>query len=667
MPVCPPCRRCSKKGISCTFEEGPGPRKRPSRPGSGRADGGQSQSGWSEEGNALTFSPLSHALFFEHHAGTGIHDNFASDPGPFALETFGAFHDPFGTVPEPPEALSAPRTSSSSSTGSVASPLVQDVQHSQTAQQTRAESLEFLPGAFSFYIGPTGVSDVYLLSREAYDERNVTKPRVSGLKYRRLGRPAISEDKVVDQPTLFGITDKNLIERAEPRLDSQEVDNAWTELWKLLSPAAAWNLIQLYARFVDPYFPVLSRHQIPDSPDELSNMSLALLTAICATALPFLMYDEKLVHLLLHPPSSEQLYRLCWLGLSQELHAPSLTTVQAGLLLLQRLPTNYYLSDTAFTWSLISSTLAAGQTIGLHRDPSTWNSVPLWERRLRRRLWWSLWTMEKWIAVARGMPSHLHDEDYDVLDLRPDDIDDSLSDAPQTKSHFYYLTTLTAILCDVRETYYTVRGSRRTSADLPYSLDAARPIRVRLKDWRDQLPSTLKFNTSKEAHSSSRMGFGEQDLDGNASVHLSYIVTHMSLFRALLRPLSSSHQRQQSTALLDGATAVTRGALLCVREFVEFVETLTDVQWNAFWHSWSRAGFAMAGSFMVHLLHVVSRPGRTGGDGFSEERAELQGLVKRWRWANRVAANGAAGMKGLTNLGLLRVETLLNNFAEMEA
>ena len=161
----------------------------------------------------------------------------------------------------------------------------------------------------------------------------------------------------------------------------------------------------------------------------------------------------------------------------------------------------------------------------------------------------------------------------------------------------------------------------------------------------------------------------------------------MTLFRALLRPLerwrhrdgddddnnsnNNSVRRPQSeraeAAMLEGARAVVRGSLLCVRDFVGFLEGLRDAQWNAFWHSWSRPNFAIAGSFMVHLLHVTSSSSPSLGPSslrgrelaFGEEDRELRALVRRWRMAIRVSANGAAGARGLANLGLLRVETML--------
>lgn len=107
-------------------------------------------------------------------------------------------------------------------------------------------------------------------------------------------------------------------------------------------------------------------------------------------------------------------------------------------------------------------------------------------------------------------------------------------------------------------------------------------MRVRLKDWRDNLPSNLK-------PVSNAVVSGE-DLDGNGSLYLSYIVTHVALLRALLRPLDRwptiiKVNKEEPDATYEGAKAVVTGALLCVKEFVEFVERLTGAQWNAFWHS----------------------------------------------------------------------------------
>ena len=165
---------------------------------------------------------------------------------------------------------------------------------------------------------------------------------------------------------------------------------------------------------------------------------------------------------------------------------------------------------------------------------------------------------------------------------------------------------------------------------------------------------------------------GNQDMDGSGSLYLSYIVTHITLFRALLRPLDRWHETTLQSPtngeeLITAARAVIKGSILCIKELVELLETLTSLQWNAFWHSWSRPNFAIGGSFMVHLLHITSavRAVRRGSMGdvvelvFGNEDTELRGWIARWRSASRASATGAAGAKGLANLGLLRVETML--------
>ncbi|KAJ5387964.1 hypothetical protein N7509_010505 [Penicillium cosmopolitanum] len=591
MPLGPPCHRCTNKDQGCTFEEAPGPRK--------RAKLGESISGTIESND----NPDEWL-----HVFTETRPNVEQSDEVWTPEEAcrGQLVNERDFEPQtqrtesrsPPTSMSAPDlnlTARIDSRGSIASssgesppsrrgPVSRD-------SPSRMDSLESIPGAFSFYIGPTGVSDIHILSHQPYDDQNVSLPKVNGLKYRIMNGSRQKNDESFDlsPPTVFGITNHSLLAKAEPKLDPELLDNAWPRLWAMMDSTEAWHLIQLYSRYVDPYFPILSKHQIPPSPTELHDMPLALLTAICATALPFIMYDGGLYTLLLNPPSSEQLYRLCWLCISQELHTPSLATLQACLLFQQRLPTNIYLSDTAFAWSLMSTSLAVAQTIGLHRNPESWSSIPSWEKRLRCRLWWGLYVVEKWVALTRGMPSHLSDDDYDVSLPRQDIlVQNTLSDSPDTRSHLYHLATLTMILSDIQRTFYTVKAIGKTSNDLQYSLDLARSIRVRLKDWRDNLPSNLKPTHNTPNTSSTRPSAG--DLEGNGSLYLSYIVTHVALLRALLRPLGrwpAIIQRNQDMGegTYDGAKAVVKGALLCIKEFVEFIEKLTGAQWNAFWHS----------------------------------------------------------------------------------
>ncbi|KAF4817672.1 hypothetical protein CGCTS75_v012305 [Colletotrichum tropicale] len=108
-----------------------------------------------------------------------------------------------------------------------------------------------------------------------------------------------------------------------------------------------------------------------------------------------------------------------------------------------------------------------------------------------------------------------------------------------------------------------------------------------------------------------RLSDGEDEMYGIGAVYLCYIITHMTLFRALLRPLDrwpaiALQSPNEAEGLFNAAKAVIKGSILCVKEFVEMLENMTGSQWNGFWHSWSRQNFAIGGSFMVHLLHITS-------------------------------------------------------------
>lgn len=71
-------------------------------------------------------------------------------------------------------------------------------------------------------------------------------------------------------------------------------------------------------------------------------------------------------------------------------------------------------------------------------------------------------------------------------------------------------------------------------------------------------------------------------------------------------------------------------------------------------------------SVSSHDYHAGDSTHNRNSRSFHAEIRELEQWIKRWRWANRISANGAAGVKGLTNLGLFKVETILNKLEQTE-
>lgn len=420
----------------------------------------------------------------------------------------------------------------------------------------------------------------------------------------------------------------------------------------------AVRLARLYFRFVYPYFPIISKtHYFYGLRERLKQSPLSLRAALIATGLAFASYDDVLATTLAHSfPSTQRLWQIVWLTVTHEMHTPHLATLQSCLLLLQRVNSDRYVMDTPFRWSLIAWSVALAQSLGLSTDCSDWQNIPAWEKRVRRRLWWAIYVVDKWSFMSAGLVSHIRDDDFDVSPLTTDDfvIDRPLSvsdtgqvskegwryDSSERTWHFLHLVQLSMILADILNAYFSVRASRRTQQDFGLCLEIARPFRTRLKEWKADFDAySLRLLTSETRSSTS-------DLDGNASLGLAYPVVTIMLFRALLRPLESpSSSLEDAARMVAGREAVRMGAKACCVESVEFVEGLRRNAWDAFWPSWARAGFATVSSLMVRLLITAES---------QAEKQDLENLIGRWRWQLRTG-----GSSGIMSLGLLRLDRSL--------
>jgi hypothetical protein len=449
-------------------------------------------------------------------------------------------------------------------------------------------------------IGETGESNPYLLRHYRYDEND--ECTISKLTYRRI-RSSAQQNGLPGEtgvpPAVFMLADDALAQKGEPRVEDEVLAKYRSDISGMVTEQEALRLIGLFFRFVYPYFPILSKSELFSdgklSPSVLRVLPLSLLSAVYATALPFMLYDDLLATTIVHsPPPAHQLFRISWSAVTQELHTPRLATLQACLLLLQRAPTNRYTTDTPWKTSLVGWTVSLAQTLGLTRECGDWASIPQWEQRLRKRLWYGVFIMDKWASLGAGMPSHIRSEDFDVLALTDADLEqpsceqdsNSIPGFPDPEAdlhHFRLLSELTMILSDVMDSYYTLRATQRTSKDFTASLELARSLRSRLKAWNDSLPPALALRRSESVDSR-----GMVRLSGNPSLSLAYVVATMTLFRALLRPLENlTSVEEEDHNLIGSRLAVRAGAKECAKEVVEFVENLGRGALDGFWHSCS--------------------------------------------------------------------------------
>lgn len=182
-------------------------------------------------------------------------------------------------------------------------------------------------------------------------------------------------------------------------------------------------LLRLYFRFVHPIFPVLSKAHILHTyaTDKLS-IPASLRGVIYGLGCALWTQDPILKHL---PPISQpELFEHAHAALNRELDSPKLATLQACLLILHEQPDASGATESPKIWTLSCQATGCAQSLGLHQDPSDWK-LPLWEKRLRKKLWWMTYVTDLWTSICHGQTPHIVGGTFDTSDL---DMDDLMSD-----------------------------------------------------------------------------------------------------------------------------------------------------------------------------------------------------------------------------------------------
>ncbi|KAJ6103501.1 hypothetical protein N7486_005928 [Penicillium sp. IBT 16267x] len=687
--IAPPCAFCLAQGVACTFVERPRKRKRP-----GAAATAFSDLEINLNAVDLNFSAAGSSLQTLPELSVGLVPEPWELPGDFAVTNL------LSSI--------SPEVSSNAASSTAADERCDD-------EQTRPRQVQDQHAVSDSYpLDCLSASELYLTSRFLGDDEilqtslkyfpfdEAGKYALPYVTYRRMRNEGIgtqdsnSAGSMEKNPVFFTQYQSDVLKTAEPRLETSDLERLQQEINVLFTENQSVRLLKLFFNYVYPYFPILSRSWFYAPGDSIISriraLPLSLLSCLYATTLPFIIHDELLVTTLGHAvPDRSRLYRVSWLAITQELHAPCLATLQACLLLLQRGPTSSTLPSTPFKDSFLGWTVALAQIFGLARDCSNWISLPVWERRLRTRLWWAVFTMDIWISYGQRRPPIIHSSEHDVPMLQPcaathaDDMNPCRT--PPGCEHFYHLIKLSSVVSDLHEAYFSVRATATTSKNLQVSLGLARTFRARLTEWKYVFVVDCPRPASSTVQSLSPC---PNQLNANPSLELAYSVAATLVFRALLRTIqhvdepSLTSDSSPSSRVEDANgvyTAIHTGALASARDSVEFLERIVLVggTWNAFWHSWSQSNFVIIGSFLVYLLlrnscsivdlnHTVCDVATVGGAGStsvelidlsSDSAQEALDLVKRWRSTLRIASGSGGWGYTLTNLALLRIEEFM--------
>ena len=333
------------------------------------------------------------------------------------------------------------------------------------------------------YVGPTAVYDHSLLDLSRFDVRNESEADFGTLRK-------------VDEHECFIMHPDDTTQISSDEAEALHI------IEQIVAPHGP-ALIDIYFRIVHPSFPIIQKQVFLDRyQNHDRQIDAALLAGIYLLALNWWSFEEKLASQ--SKPDSVKLEDIASRSLMSAMKRPKLSTMQAGLLLLQK--------PDADLWSLTTQLVAVGQELGLHLDCSRWQ-IPVWERGLRKRIAWAIYMQDKWSSLINGRPSHIFDANWAVKPLTSDDFAEDVPVGLQTtalteeervgseqgQEVFCQMITLTSIMAEVMDTFYTQSAisdfSNAGSNATRLILERAKPVQIRLKEWFAQLPASTRMDS----------------------------------------------------------------------------------------------------------------------------------------------------------------------------
>ncbi|KAH3904477.1 hypothetical protein HBI56_171410 [Parastagonospora nodorum] len=326
---------------------------------------------------------------------------------------------------------------------------------------------------------------------------------------------------------------------------------------QVLSPHAA-EVRRLYFDYLHPCFPILDEQTFLHLWQK--NNNLVSSTLMCDMYASALLYWHRSEVLRQHPrPDLNFIWNNAITALQDDFLGPTISTVPAALLDMLGRPVR------AVTGNIVNAgrVVTLAQSLGLHRDPSSWK-ITVHEKNVRMRLWWGVVIHDHWSSVGHGIPPTINPRYYDVPPVTSDML--AFPTIPQSclnsASTFIQLCKLTQILGEVLPHVYALR------LDLDELWTCLRKTEYALDNWLADLPPSLIFNRLTSASS----------VNGSSNLWFAFLsiklLTCRLAVKATLKETTSSTEIQYCRLVsLREASCAT----------VDFVASLQHAQLQEFW------------------------------------------------------------------------------------
>lgn len=307
-------------------------------------------------------------------------------------------------------------------------------------------------------------------------------------------------------------------------LDNVEIDILHQRGAFLLPPRTLCDeLIDSYFKWVHPIMPVINRtrfmrqYRDPKNPPSLLLLQAVLLAGSRVCTNPQLMDANGST-----TPAALTFYKRAKALFDANYEDDRVTIVQSLLLMGWYWEGPEDVTKNVFYWSRVAIIVAQGS--GMHRSVEQ-SQLNRSDKRLWKRIWWTLFTRDRSVAVALGRPVNINLDDSDVEMLTEEDfIEDEVErtvEYPPDPVHvqfFMQYVKLCEIMGLVLSQQYSVasKGRQRNAIDLTHS-DMA------LADWLQNCPKLVYWEVARHHFWS-------------ALLHSNYYTTLCLLHRAHMPP-----------------------------------------------------------------------------------------------------------------------------------
>lgn len=305
------------------------------------------------------------------------------------------------------------------------------------------------------------------------------------------------------------------------------------------------ELVNAYFKWVHPIVPMVNRtrfmkqYRNPDDPPSILLTQAILLAGsrVCSTEMLLDTHGSRI-------PAATLFYQRAKALYDADYEKNRVTIVQALILMGWYWEEPGKVTKNVFYWNGLATSIAQG--FGMHRSTRTSRLSPS-DKKLWKRIWWTLVTRDRSVSVALGRPVHINLPDSDIEMIEEDDFVEDASDKPNALHVQFFIQYVK--MCNIMDLVLLQNYSLAARATPFKKMGTAECDRA-LADWHRNCPREVAWNPARHNLLT-------------AYLHCIYETTVCLLHRAHLPPAPA---RSVSSSLLRSPAFVSANAITSVVE-----------------------------------------------------------------------------------------------------